>query len=372
LIEAHDNLIVKKIKKALRKGDTIFLFTMLFFVAFFFTGVYYSYEYEKKYDPTLTIYDEIENGLILVMGQYTDKPKSMVARGFQLSFFLMGVLIFGYFVGRISSLFVINVFTKGDLKLKNHIIICNWNKNATRVVEQLLKANPDEEILILTNYDIPERERVTLEKLSEAIFIEKLDPTLHDNLEKINAKSAKTVIILADSNENDPDGKSILIALAVKNLENDISNKSKKNKDIRVVAELIVPERKKLLLDAGADEVICSKDYSAGIIAQSANYSNISAIYHDLLEYSNDTNEIYYVSKYPKSFLNKSFKELIQLVSNSKTKQEDSNVDTPVVLIGVKKENGAIMLNPTADKFKGLQHRDQLIILGYNKISAII
>lgn len=348
-------------------------------LSFFWCDVYLSFLAERKVSPKVTFYDEFENSAIALLGEYPDRPKSLVARIFQLVLLAFGVLIFGYIVSRVSSVFVAISLKKVKMgNYKDHIIICNWNDDAPRIIEQLMKSQPNRDIVVISADSVDLNKKVFLsEDDLERLYCEHRDPTLHENLKALGACDAKSVIILSDPGTDDPDGKTALIALAIKHLEKNSDEKTKDGghvteKDIHVIAELIDPSRERHLLEAGADEVVCSKDYAAGIIAQSANFAKMSNIYKRLLTYTDETNEIYYVKKYPPGFIGKSFTELQGAIGETQTARK-----SPTLLIGVKrpladtKNKNEIFLNPRESELGQLKNGDELIVMSYENIKII-
>ena len=359
-----------------RHGKTLIWLTVaLAMLSLFIGGTYYSYLQERKVSTDVTFYDELENSTIVILGEYPEKPKTAPARLVQLILFVMGVLLFGSVVGFVSSRLVTSaLLKKGKRKMrKNHFIICNWNDNAPRVIQQLLKSQPGRDIVVVTTDDVGLDKTIGVDgDEMDQIHLERLDPTSHDNMLKLGACDAKSVIILADPKTDDPDAKTALIALAVKHLEQASDTSHDTVKDIHVIAEALHPDRERHLIEAGADEVVCSKDYAAGIIAQSANFTKMSNIYKRLLTYTSDTNELYYVSDYPPDFLGKEFAELQNLVAKTATAQR-----SPILLMGVRrpskneKEDDRIFLNPKKGDCDKLENGDELIVMAYDRVTRI-
>jgi voltage-gated potassium channel len=289
------------------------------------------------------------------MGEYPEKPQSTVAQLYQLFLLAIGVLLLGTIVGKISSVFVTRQLTqRRKMNLKNHIVICNWNHNAKTIIEQLRASGESVEILLATSNLLEGTDPLFLEK--HDIHHVQSDPTSHDSLVQLNVKDAKSVILLADKYSENPDDKNVLTALAIKKYEREIA------KNVIVIAELVKPERRQNLLDAGADEIVCEQEFTAGIIAQTALFDNMSNVYQRLLSYSDDSNEIYFIKpENPDEYLGKNFFELCQTVS-SKT----DRTEKPVVLLGVKR-GGEVLLNPKTDRFSVFEKDDELIIMAYNK-----
>ena len=336
---------------------------ILVVIALFLVAVFIVYKQEKALSPELTYFEELENSMIVVMGEYPDKPRSVSARIFQLVLLGFGVLLLGTVVGKISSIFVTHALKTGRKmkKYNDHIIICNWNENAESVIRQLINSNlgTSLDILVLSPELIAEE---SLFEEFENLYFSQRDPTQHQTLLELNAHKARSIILLADMQSESPDDKNALIALAVKHLEKD------KNIDVHVVAELVNLDRKRHLLEAGVDEVVCSMGFTSGIIAQSALYKNMSEVYQRLLSYSDETNEIYFIApgKYPVEFIGKDFPALSKMLNE----RRQSNLDNPALLLGVKHQN-EIILNPKKDNFSALEKEDSLIVMAFSHIEQI-
>lgn len=339
--------------------------TALILVVFliFLGGVFLVYQQERDVTPDQTYFDELEDCVIVVMGEYPDKPRSVSARIFQLVLLAFGVLLFGTVVGKISSIFVAHALIKGRKmkKFNDHIIVCNWNENAESVIRQLIDSNLGTGLDIVVMSPEPVDDEGFIEELPNVYFAQK-DPMQHHALMELNAHHARSVILLADMKTASPDDKNALIALAVKHLEED------KKIDVHVVAELVNLDRKRHLLEAGVDEVVCSMGFTAGIIAQSALFKKMSEVYERLLSYSGETNEIYFLppGHYPADFFGKDFQTLSRMVNE----RRPDNDENPFLLLGVKHDN-KIILNPKREMFAGLDKGDSLIMMAFSHIEQI-
>jgi voltage-gated potassium channel len=284
----------------------------------------------------------------------------------QLLLLIFGTFSFGAIVGKISSIFVTRALTQkiAMTSFRDHIILCNWNDKATAIVHQLLEANQQQprDIVVISASEIPNRDDFEAE--NRVHFIQ-ADPTHHATLEQLQATQARAVILLADEESEGPDEKNALIALAIKHLEQDPG----RQKDIHVIGELVNLDRRRHLQEAGVDEVIAARDYSSGIIAQSAVFKNMSVVYQQLLTYSDDSNEFYFVEPghYPSSFQGKTFTELSHLVSEFGPHQPDN----PLLLIGIRRRNDEILLNPRPRDFDYLTQDDALIVMAFLPIEQI-
>ncbi|GAX36064.1 putative potassium channel protein [Nodularia sp. NIES-3585] len=311
-------------------------------------------------------WEALENAIITLMAEYPDKPQTILGRILQLLLLVFGTFAFGAIVGKISSFFVTRALLqdKAVKYFQDHIIICNWNEKAPAIVRQLLEANlADPRDIIIISASVIE-DRGDLEDIDNVYFVQ-ADPTHHATLEKVQAPLAKAVILLADEETEGPDEKNALIALAIKHLEQTPGQE----KDIHVIGELVKLDRHRHLKEAGVDEVISARDYSSGIIAQSAMFKKMSVVYQQLLTYSDDTNEFYFIEpgKYPQHFQGKTFPELIKLISEYSA----SNADNPLLLLGVKR-GGEVLLNPKPSYFEKLDRDDSLIVMAFRNVERIV
>lgn len=307
-----------------------------------------------------------ENAIITLLGEYPDHPKTAAGQVLQLVLFILGTLFFGAIIGRFSSYFVVRSLRKGDIvkAFKDHVVICNWNLKAPAILSQILEASKQNpfDIVVISASEVKSQ---TDFKDLENVHIVQGDPTHHATLARFGASQAKSVILLADEESQGPDDKNALIALAIKHLEHTPGHE----RDIHVISELVRPERRRHLEDAGVDELISSREYSSGIIAQSALFKRMSVVYQELLNYSDTSNEFYFVDAqaYPQELVGMTFEELSQWLAGYSTVYPES----PVLLVGVKRGDGEILLNPKRSHFARLRSDDALIVMAFQPVNLL-
>lgn len=349
----------RPIRLRLRLGLTVALFFLMGLIIALLLS-------EGAFTSGRAAWEILEDALITLMGEYPDKPQSIPGRVIQLLLLIFGTFAFGAIVGRISSFFVTRALRQEEAvkHFSSHIIICNWNEKAPAIVHQLLEANKGHprDIVVISASAIEERSG--LEDREEVHFIQ-ADPTHHATLETLQAAQAKAVILLADEDSEGPDEKNALIALAIKHLEQIPGHQ----KDIHVVGELVKLDRRRHLKEAGVDELISARDYSSGIIAQSAVFKNMSVVYQQLLTYSDDSNEFYFIApgRYPEHLQGMTFAELSRWISEYSA----AHADNPLLLIGIKLGNGEILLNPKQSQFERLAAEDSLIVMAFHNVERI-
>lgn len=312
-------------------------------------------------------WEVLQSAVITLMGEYPDRPKTFTGQLAQLFLLVFGTFAFGAIIGSVSSFFITRAIGREKVmkSFNDHIIICNWNDKAPFIVRQLLEGNQNHprEIVIISAGAIADPGE--LSDRTDVHFVQ-ADPTHHATLEKLQAHLAKSIILLADRDTEGPDEKNALIALAIKHLE----STPDRPRDIHVVGELVRLDRYRHLKEAGVDELISARDYSSGIIAQSALFKNMSVVYQQLLTYTDDTNEIYFIypGKYPEHFIGKTFRELRARIDE----YSDTDDDRPVILLGVKRGDGEILLNPKRSRFDRLAANDSLIVMAFHNIDRIV
>lgn len=320
----------------------------------------------------------VERILIVLSGEYPGEPSSITARILQVILLLSSTLIVSAIIGKFSATFVLkSLIGRKKMQLyKNFVVICNWNQKALYIISELLQSDKELQIVVAHGSELKKEEEYFEGNNESRVHFQNCDPMRYEVLRELNVLNAKSVILLSDDGVENPDDKNALIALAITHLENDVDGT--KTKNVYVVVELNDVERRQHLKDAGADEIICSTDYTAGIIAQSAIYNQMSEIYERLLSYSQETNEIYFVkgdghwentnkrsANYPAHFIGKTFPELVDEINRIY-----SNTKNPILLIGVKRGD-QILLNPQRNRFQQLESGDDLIVFSYKRISTI-
>ncbi|MEN9218907.1 MAG: NAD-binding protein [Gloeomargarita sp. DG_2_bins_126] len=319
---------------------------------------------EGGFSDAATAWEILANVLVTLVGEYPDQPKTILGQVFQLILLLLGTFVFGAIVGKFSSFFVTQALLqeKNMQVFRDHIIVCNWNEKAPAVIHQLLQGNQKHprDIVVISAAEIAQKTDFDGHKY---VHFVQADPTHHATLQKLCAPQAKAVILLADEETQGPDEKNALIALAIKHLEQNPGNQ----RNIHVVAELVQLDRYRHLKEAGVDEMVSAREYSSGIIAQSALFKNMSVVYQQLLTYTDDTNEFYFIEpgNYPVGWQGLSFGELAQAVARC------GQPEQPLILVGIRRGNGDILLNPKRSQFQRLAPDDTLIIMAFQSVERL-
>ena len=197
-------------------------------------------------------------------GDFT--PKTLEGRMFAVFVMFAGISLTAMFTAIISSIFVAKRIReeKGleKVNIKNHIILCGWNRNADKIIDsiQYLAEASRKDIVLINDLDEEEIARLKTRYRKIRLHFVVGDFTSEQVLEKANLEAAETVIIIpSDINDSiqNPDDKTIRAALTIKGLE----------PNIRLIAYLHDRENLTHIKRANADEVVISDDFGAYMLA---------------------------------------------------------------------------------------------------------
>jgi len=263
------------------------------------------------------------------------KPETTCGKIASIYIFLLKIIFGGVVAGMFAVLFW-RKENKVPSDIKQHIIICNWSDRGDKIITELHapQAEPETDIVVISTKKVDEKKLRKDNSRYKNVYFVHNNPLLYSALESHKVHFAKSVIVLADENSQEPDSNSTVITLAIRKL-------SKNESEPHIVVEVINHQMKRHIENAGANETICSTDFGLGVLAQCAIQAKLSCVYNDLLRYSKDTNEIYLIksNRFPSSFIGKTFAECANVLNNNR---ESNN---PVILLGLKR-NDEIFLNP--------------------------
>src|SRR5215203_844 len=248
-----------------------------------------------------------------------------------------GILVFSTLVGII--------FTGIDNKLdelrkgrsfvveRGHTVVYGWSSEVFSVVSELIKANESRKsacIAILAETDKVEMEdeiRARVGKTGRTRVVCRTgDPINIDDVEIVNPGESRSIIVLPPD-EPEADSKVIKTILALTN------NPNRREESYHIVSRISDPANLGVAQMVGRAELslVAVDDLIARITAQTCRQSGLSVVYTDLLDFGKD--EIYFIRE-PR-LVDMTFDEAL-------TAYESCSV------IGLRKEDGRIMLNPQA------------------------
>ena len=216
-----------------------------------------------------------------------------------------------------------------------HTLILGWSPQVFTILSELMIANENQtnaRIVILANRDKVEMEEQIHERVEEIgstrVIVRSGNPIDLNDLEIAGPHTARSIIILPPESD-DPDTYVIKTVLALTN------NPNRHKEPYHIVTQIHDEKNLAVIEMIGRKDKILAlrtNDLIARVVAQTARQSGLSVVYTELMNFGGD--EIYF--KKEPALSGKTFGEAL-------LQYEDSAV------MGLKKVDGSILLNPTMD-----------------------
>jgi ion channel POLLUX/CASTOR len=261
-----------------------------------------------------------------------------------------GLIIVASLIGIISGAFDSKVeeLRKGRSRVleTDHTLILGWSSKVFPIIHELCIANESRgksAIVILADKDKVEMEDDIRAQVGHTgrtkVIVRSGDPMNLAELAVVSPNDARSIIVLAPENDDDPDSVVIKTTLAVTN------NPKRKDGEYHIVGELANEDNLEAGRLVGKDEAhwILANDLISRIMVQTCRQSGLSVVYGELLDFEGA--EIY-------------FTEQPALVGKTFFDAQLSFVDSMV--IGVV-SGGRALLNPASDYV--LAAGDSLIVI---------
>lgn len=261
-----------------------------------------------------------------------------------------GLIIVASLIGIVSGAFdgKVEELRKGRSRVleRDHTLILGWSSKVFPIVREIATANASRgksAIVILADGDKVEMEDNIKAQVGDTgkttIIVRSGDPMNLAELEVANPHTARSIIVLAPEDDDDPDATVIKTTLAVTN------NPNRKAEKYHIVGELKDPANLEAARLVGRDEAhwVLSTEVISRITVQTCRQSGLSVVYSELLDF--DGAEIYFTEQ--PSLVGRSYFDA-QLAFASST------------VIGLAR-GGKVTLNPAADT--ELAADDQIIVI---------
>ena len=229
----------------------------------------------------------------------------------------------------------------------NHTLILGWSAQIFTVLSELMIANENQSnarIVVLANKDKVEMEDEIKERVEvkgkTRVICRNGSPIDPNEIEIASPHTAKSIIVLPPENK-DPDTDVIKTVLAITN------NPKRRAEKYHIVTQIREAKNLNVLKMVGRNDhvqAILTGDLVARVVAQTSRQSGLSVVYTELMNFGGD--EIYF--KHEPALAGKTFGEALLLY-------EDSCV------MGLRKANGGILLNPPMDSV--IEKDDQIFAL---------
>jgi voltage-gated potassium channel Kch len=261
-----------------------------------------------------------------------------------------GLIIVASLIGIVSGAFDSKVeeLRKGRSRVleSDHTLILGWSSKVFPIVREICTANVSRgkaSIVILADRDKVEMEDDLKAQVGATgktrIIVRSGDPMNLAELEVANPHTARSIIVLASEDSDDPDSEVIKTTLAVTN------NPRRKADQYHIVGELRDPGNREAARLVGRDEAhwVLSTELISRITVQTCRQSGLSVVYSELLDF--DGAEIY-------------FSEQPILVGRSYFDTQLAFADSTVFGLVA---DGRVTLNPSPDTV--IAAGDQLIVI---------
>lgn len=161
-------------------------------------------------------------------------------------------------------------------RLRDHVVICGWDRTGDRIVAQLTDGGRRRDVVIVTEADEPPTLGPAVRDRSRVWFVQG-DYTRLDVLRDTGLERAAIAILLADKtkprSDQDRDARTVLAAMLVEKL----------NPRVFTCVELLNPDNESHLRQLGVEEIVVVDDYGASIIASASENQGMVAVFNELL-----------------------------------------------------------------------------------------
>ena len=234
--------------------------------------------------------------------------ESVPGRIAAISLLIVGTMVFGYIRGQVASMFVDMAEKKnkglGNLrKIEGHFIICGWKKGFEKILDTVMKSNPDitADMIVLVNEAPEHMEALRTDDRFKEINYVAGDFTDESTLRRASIETAARALVICDRSRNysdlEIDSRTVLAVLTIENM----------CRGIYVVAELLSGKFEKHLKMTHCDEIILTQDYERNLLATASSGAGYSGVISSLI--SNDADSGIIINDIDRSFIGKTFAE---------------------------------------------------------------
>lgn len=311
---------------------------------------------ERGGNPAFDTWSEsLWNVWVALISGPNEPPQTSIGRLTTVLLMGVGVCLIGLFTGSVASILVENRMRRREVsnfEMEDHLVLCNWAPRGMEWIRQVhSKVVPDKRPVVIIHddaqgIDLPDTQD---DPAFNDVYIVKGDPTNEVVLRRARVPKAHSVVVLTDDRQGEhADGKTILTCVTVRSI-------CRGDHQPNVAVECRNPNNIFHLRKAGADEIISSDELGLRLLARTALYHGMTAVYQELLTVGRDANEMY-VLPVPEELVGRDFNE----VSNMFLRYRGDR--RACLLIGLQRED-LMILNPIGDEAGPLKPKDVLILL---------
>ncbi len=293
---------------------------------------------------------------------YDNKTSAIVKVSTIISGFI-GVVIFSTFIAFLTASIqkTIYEFRKGITKVieENHTLILGWNERVLDIISELILANESQQkacIVILADFDKEAMDDRIYKNIPNAkttyIATRKGNAASLNQLQRVSAEKAKSVIILAQCADNaSPEELEASDNYAMKVIMALIAAQGGKNK-IPVIAEIFSQEKRNLISFLKDDKIISVDSWQmlGKLLFQTSLTSGLERVFYEILSFAGS--ELYfYKAAWSKNIR---FYDLAYHFTDG-------------VPMGIQRKGERLILRPKEDYL--LQADDEILILAHDDSS---
>ena len=205
---------------------------------------------------------------------------------------LAGLILVASLIGIISNAFneKVEQLRKGRSNVieKDHTLVLGWNRKIHQIVSELVIANESRRratIVVLADRDKVEMEDELKSHLTgrskTQIIVRTGDPMSVADLKLTGLDTARSIVVLAPDDTDEPDNFSIKTALAI------LNNPRRRPEPYKIVGEIKHEQNLEAAELVGGAEAkwILGEDLISRLIVQTSRQRGLSAVYNDLLDF---------------------------------------------------------------------------------------
>ena len=226
------------------------------------------------------------------------------------------------------------------VNLSDHIIICGWNFQGERMIDQLLSGGgePSREIVVLADC---EQRPVQDERVE---FVQG-DPTQDEALIRAGIRKASSVIVLSDLTRrgNEADAEALMIVLAVESL----------NRGVHTSVQIMNSSNRIHMERAHADEIICIDQMGGHLVVASTVNHGVSRVVSELLTFNSGSEFYRYDGHLSDKLVGREFREAVQAL-----------VPRGIILLGFETDDAPELRHRMSDDFiHSVQEGNRVILV---------
>lgn len=212
-------------------------------------------------------------------------PTTTLGRVTTLALMLVGMTVFGVFVGAVSA-------STGEMlrrrmgapdmaldELSDHVVVCGWNPGGPTMLRELFAEGHHDHVVIVTESPERPKDLHTAGIRSELVHYLHGDYTRVEVLEEVGIHTASAAILLTDASvprsDEDRDARTVLAALTIERIA----------PGIYCCAELINGQHASLLRMAKVEEVVIRDWYAGRIMGTLGRNRGVATVLHDILSF---------------------------------------------------------------------------------------